>query len=166
MVNEHYFRINSTEDIHKALTEAEREGYDLTFYNSVFLILGEEGLPISVDDSLENLHVVACGPSPVWVSGGSEKTVRAEGDVVIYATEDCRVDAYDSATVYAYDRAQVDVRMDAAVHVASDDVDVEAWGDSRIYLPAEGLAGANPYLRLEDSSKVIRGVADPSRTEN
>ena len=166
MVNEHYFRINSTEDIRKALAEAEREGYDLTFYNSIFLILGERGRPITVDDSLANLHVVACGPSSVWVSGESETAVRAEGDSVVYATEGCLVDAYDSATVYAYDRAQVAVSMNAAVYVASDDVDVEAWGDSKVYLPAEGLAGAAPYLHLEDSSKVIHGVADSARTEN
>lgn len=49
--------------------------------------------------------------------------------------------------------------MDAAVYVSSDDVTVEAWGDSRVYLPAEGIAGANPSLRLEGASKVIRGVA-------
>lgn len=113
MVNEHYFKINSTEDIRKALDEAEREGHDLTFYNSIFLILGERGRPISVDDS-----------------------------------------------------AQVDVSMDAAVYVASDDVCVTAGGDSRIYLPAEGIAGADPYLHLEGSSKVIRGVAGPARAEN
>lgn len=166
MVNEHYFKINSTEDIRKALDEAEREGHDLTFYNSIFLILGERGRPISVDDSLANLHVVALGPSPVWVSGGGEKTVRAERDSVIYATEGCQVAAYDAATVYAYDSAQVDVSMDAAVYVASDDVCVTAGGDSRIYLPAEGIAGADPYLHLEGSSKVIRGVAGPARAEN
>ena len=166
MVNEHCFKINSTEDIRKALDEAEREGHDLTVSNSIFLILGERGRSISVDDSLANLHVVALGPSPVWVSGGGENTVIAEGSAVVYATEASVVDAYDSATVYAYDRSDVVVQMDASVYVASDDVNVEAWGDSKVYLPAEGVEGADPYLRVEGSANVIRGVADPARAEN
>lgn len=42
---------------------------------------------------------------------------------------------------------------------STDDVTGEAWGDSKVYLPAEGIAGANPSLRLEGASKVIRSVA-------
>ena len=76
------------------------------------------------------------------------------------------MDAYDSATVYAYDRAEVVVQMGAAVYVASDTVDVEAWGDSKVYLPAEGSVGADPHLRVEDGVKVIRGGSTPSGTEN
>lgn len=79
--------------------------------------------------------------------------------------EGCVVDAYDSSTVYAYDHSEVVVQVDAAVYVSSDNVSVEARGDSKVYLPAGGIAGANPSLRLEGASKVIRGVADPS-TEN
>ena len=166
MKNQYEYTINSTEDIRKALDEAEREGYYLTHYSSAFYLRGTAGNPISVDDSLANLYVVAYGPAPVWVSGEGETTVIAEGSTVVYATEGGVVDAYDSATVYAYDRSDVTVQMEASVYVASDDVAVEAWGDSRVYLPAEGNAGANSGIRLEDASKVIRGVAYPARTEN
>lgn len=99
------------------------------------------------------------GPAPVWVSGEGETVAIAEESAVVYATEGSSVDAYDSSTVYAYDRSKAVVQMDAAVYVSSDDVTVEAWGDSRVYLPAEGIAGANPSLRLDGASKVIRGVA-------
>lgn len=166
MKNQYEYTINSTEDIRKALDEAERKGYDLTHYNSAFYLRGTSGNPISVDDSLANLYVVAYGPAPVWVSGEGETTVIAEESSVIYATAGGVVDAYDSATVYAYDRSDVVVQMNASVYVASDEVAVEAWGDSKVYLPAEGVAGANPSLRQEGASKVIRGVADPARTEN
>lgn len=166
MKNQYEYTVDSTDDIRRALDEAEREGYYLTHYNSAFYLRGNTGNPISVDDSLANLYVVAYGPAPVWVSGEGETTVIAEGSAVVYATEAGVVDAYDSATVYAYDRSDVVVQMDASVHVASDEVDVEAWGDSKVYLPAEGVEGADPHLRVEGSAKVIRGVADPSRTEN
>lgn len=166
MKNQYEYTINSTEDIRKALDEAERKGYDLTHYNSAFYLRGTSGNPISVGDSLANLHVVAYGPAPVWVSGEGETTVIAEGSAVVYATGGGVVDAYDSATVYAYDRSTVVVQMNASVYVASDDVAVEAWGDSKVYLPAEGVAGANPSLRQEGASKVIRGVAGSSKAEN
>lgn len=166
MKNQYEYTINSTEDIRKALDEAERKEYDLTHYNSAFYLRGTSGNPISVDDSLANLYVVAYGPAPVWVSGEGETTVIAEESSVIYATEGSAVDAYDYATVYAYDRASVAVQMDATVYVSSDDVNVEAWGDSKVYLPAEGIAGANPHLRLEGASKVIRGVSAASKYEN
>ena len=166
MKNQYEYTINSTDDIGEALDEAERRGYALNHYNSAFYLRGTVGEPISVDDSLANLHVVAYGPAPVWVSGEGETTVIAEKSAVVYATGGGVVDAYDSATVYAYDRATVVVQMEASVSVASDNVDVEAWGDSKVYLPAEGVAGANPRLRLEGASKVIRGVADSSNAEN
>lgn len=166
MKNQYEYTINSTEDIIRALTEAEREGYELTHYNSAFYLRGTAGEPISVDDSLANLHVVAYGPAPVWVSGEGETTVIAEEGAVVYATEGGVVDAYDSATVYAYDRSSVVVQMEASVYVASDDVDVEAWGDSKVYLPAEGSAGADPHLRVEGDAKVIRGVAGSAAGEN
>lgn len=166
MKNQYEYTINSTEDIRKALDEAEREGYELTHYNSAFYLRGTSGNPISVDDSLANLYVVAYGPAPVWVSGEGETTVIAEESSVIYATEGGVVDAYDSATVYAYDRSDVIVQMDASVYVASDDVTVEAWGDSKVYLPAEGQEGANPSLRVKDSAEVIRGASAASEDEN
>ena len=166
MKSQYEYTINSTDDIRKALDRAEREGYGLTHYNSAFYLRGTAGEPISVDDSLGNLYVVAYGPAPVRVSGEGETTLIAEGAAVVYATEGSSVDAYDSATVYAYDRSEVVVQMEASVYVASDDVDVEAWGDSKVYLPAEGVAGANPHLREEGAAKVIRGVADSSKAEN
>lgn len=166
MKSQYEYTINSTEDIRKALDEAEREGYELTHYNSAFYLRGTAGKSISVDDSLANLYVVAYGPAPVWVSGEGETTVIAERSAVVYAIEGGVVDAYDTSTVYAYDHSDVVVQMDASVYVASDGVNVEAWGDSKVYLPAEGVAGADPHLRLEGASKVIRGVADPARTEN
>lgn len=163
MKNQYEYTINSTEDIARALAEAEREGYGLTFYNSVFYLRGTAGNAISIDDSLANLYVVAYGPAPVWVFGEGEVTVRAEENAVVYATEGCLVDAYDSATVYAYDRAQVDVSVEASVYVASDDVDVEAFGTSKVYLPSDGVAGSRAWVHLEGDSEIIRD-ADVSAT--
>lgn len=158
MKNQYEYTINSTEDISRALAEAEREGYALNHYNSAFHLRGAEGESISVDDSLANLHVVAYGPAPVWVSGEGETTVIAEESAVVYATEGSIVDAYDSATVYAYDRAEVVVQMEAAVYVASDNVDVEAWGSSKVYLPSSGVGGSRAQVRLEGDAEIIRGV--------
>ena len=158
MKNQYEYTINSTEDIRKALSEAEREGYKLTHYNSAFYLRGTAGEPISVDDSLANLHVTAHGPAPVWVSGEGETTIIAEESAVVYATEGSVVDAYDSATVYAYNRAEVVVQMEAAVYVASDNVDVEAWGSSTVYLPSSGVDGSRAQVRLEGDAEIIRGV--------
>ena len=93
MKNQYEYTINSTDDIRKALDEAERGGYDLTFYNSAFYLRGTAGEPISVDDSLANLYAVTYGPAPVWVSGEGEVTVRAEESAVVYATGGSLVDA-------------------------------------------------------------------------
>ena len=158
MKNQYEYTINSTEDIRKALDEAEREGYELNHYNSAFYLRGTTGEWISVDESLANLYVVAYGPAPVWVSGEGETTVIAEESAVVYATEGSTVDAYDSAIVYAYDRSMVAVNMGAAVYVASDDVDVEAWDNSKVYLPSAGVDGSQAEVLLEDDSKIIRGV--------
>lgn len=158
MKNQYEYTINSTYDIRKALDEAEREGYELSYYNSAFYLRGTAGEPISVDDSLANLHVKAYGPAPVWVSGSSETTVIAEESAVVYATEGGVVDAYDSATVYAYDRAEVVVQMEAAVYVASDSVDVEAWGNSKVYLPSSGVDGSRAQVGLGGDAEIIRGV--------
>ena len=70
MKNQYEYTINSTEDIRKALGEADREGYALTHYNSAFYLRGEAGKSITVDDSLANLYVVAYGPAPVSGSPG------------------------------------------------------------------------------------------------
>lgn len=158
MKNQYKYTINSTEDISRALADAESNGYDLTHYNSAFYLRGTAGEPISVGDSLANLHVTAYGPAPVWVSGTGETTAIAEESAVIYATESGAVDAYDSVTVYAYDRAQVIVQMEASVYVASDDVDVEAWGSSKVYLPSDGVDGSRAQVRLEGDAEIIRGV--------
>lgn len=166
MKNQYEYTINSTEDIRKALEEADREDFYLTYHNSAFHLRGVAGESIAVDDSLADLHVVAHGPATVWVSGEGRTAVVAEGYSVVHATEGSSVDAYDFATVYAYDRASVDVSMEASVYVSSDDVDVEAWGDSKVYLPAEGVPGAGPHLHVEGCAKVIRGVADPAKAEN
>nr|DAD85974.1 MAG TPA: hypothetical protein [Phage sp. ct4bw6] len=166
MKNQYEYTINSTEDISRALAEADRENIYLTHYNSAFYLRGDAGTSISVDDSLADLYVVAYGPAPVWVSGEGRTTVIAEESAVVYATKAGVVDAYDSSTVYAYDRSTVVVQMDASVYVSSDDVDVEAWGDSKVYLPAEGVEGADPSLRVEGAAKVIRGAADFSKDEN
>ena len=153
MKSQYEYTINSTEDIRKALDEAEREGYGLNHYNSAFYLRGTAGEPISVDDSLANLYVTTYGPAPVWVSGEGRVTVIAEGSSTVYATEGSRVDAYDNAAVYAYARSSVDVSMDASVSVASDDVDVNAWGDSKVYLPA----GSGAHVTLNgDNAKIIR----------
>lgn len=160
MKNQYEYTINSTEDIARAIAEAEREDYYLTHYNSSFYLRGEADNPISVDDSLADLYVVAYGPAPVWVSGEGRATVIAEESSTVYATEGSQVDAYDNATVYAYDRSSVDVSMDAVVYVASDDVDVNAWGDSKVYLPAAGVAGSGAHVTLnDDNAEIIRGEA-------
>lgn len=158
MKNQYEYTINSTEDIRKALADAERNGYDLTYYNSAFYLRGTAGESISVDDSLANLHVVAYGPAPVWVSGEGDTTVIAEESAVIYAIARGIVDAYDSATVYAYDSATVAVNMEASVYVASDAVDVEAWSNSKVYLPSDGVDGSKAFVRLEGDAKIIRGI--------
>ena len=166
MKNQYEYTINSTDDIRKALDEAEREGYALNHYNSAFYLRGTAGNPISVDDSLANLYVVAYGPAPVWVTGEGEVTVFAEESAVVYAIEGSSVDAYYSATVYAYDRAEVVVQMEAAVYAASDNVYVEAWGDSKVYLPAEGLAGSRAEVRVNGNAKIIRGIGKPTEALN
>ena len=74
--------------------------------------------------------------------------------------------AYDSATVYAYDRSEVVGQMGASVYVASDDADVEAWGDSKVYLPAEGLAGSRAGVRVNGNAKILRGTGTPTETLN
>ena len=162
MKNQYEYTINSTEDISRALADAESNGYDLTHYNSAFYLRGTAGEPISVGDSLANLHVTAYGPAPVWVSGKGETTVIAEEAAAVYATEGSVVDAYDSATVYAYDSAEVVVQMEAAVYVASDNVDVEAWGSSKVYLPTSGVDGSRAQVSLEGDAEIIRSV-DVSR---
>lgn len=158
MKNQYEYTINSTEDISRALADAESNGYYLTHYNSAFYLRGTVGESISVDDSLANLHVTAYGPASVWVSGKGETTVIAEESAVVYAIEGGVVDAYDSATVYAYDRAQVVVQMEASAYAASDDVDVAAWGSSKVYLPSGGMAGSKAFVHLEGDAKIIRGV--------
>lgn len=158
MKNQYEYTINSTEDISRALADAESNGYDLTHYNSAFYLRGTAGEPISVDDSLATLFVTAYGSAPVWVSGEGETTVIAEESAVVHATEGSVVDAYDSATVYAYNHAQVVVQMEASVYVASDDVNVEAWGSSKVYLPSDGVEGSKAFVRLEEDAKIIRGV--------
>lgn len=158
MRNQYEYTINSTEDISRALADAESNGYDLTHYNSAFYLRGTAGEPISVDDSLANLHVTAYGPAPVWVSGEGDTTVIAEKSVVVYAIGGGVVDAYDSSTVYAYDHSTVVVNMDASVYVASDNVDAEAWGSSKVYLPSSGVEGSKAFVRLEGDAEIIRGV--------
>ena len=166
MKNQYEYTINSTDDIRRALDEAEREGYGLNYYNSAFYLRGAAGEAISVDESLANLHVVAYGPAPVWVSGEGETTVIAEESAVVYATEGSLVDAYDSTTVYAYDSATVAVNMEASVHISSDDVDVDAFGSSKVYLPAPGVDGSLARVRTTDDVQVIRGDAIPEDPTN
>jgi hypothetical protein len=163
---QHEYTINSTEDISRALADAESNGYELTRYNSAFYLRGTAGEPISVDDSLANLYVTAYGPAPVWVSGKGNTAVIAEESAVVYATERGVVDAYDSATVYAYGSAMVSVNMEAAAYISSDDVDVDAFDSSKVYLPASGVDGSLAWVRTEDDAQVIRGGAVPEDPTN
>ena len=155
MKNQYEYTINSSEDIRRALEEAEREGYDLTYYTSAFYLRGEAEKPITVDDSLKDLYVTAYGPAPVYVFG-EEVTVIAEKSSVVYAMSGSIVDAYDSATVYAYDRSEVDVSMDASVYAASDDVVITAYGDSKVYLPAPGIPGSEAAVSVPDTANLIQ----------
>ena len=166
MKKQHEYTINSTEDISRALADAESNGYELTRYNSAFYLRGTAGEPISVDDSLANLYVTAYGPAPVWVSGKGNTAVIAEESAVVYATERGVVDAYDSATVYAYGSAMVSVNMEAAAYISSDDVDVDAFDSSKVYLPASGVDGSLAWVRTEDDAQVIRGGAVPEDPTN
>lgn len=158
MKNRYEYTIDSTEDIRTALEEVDREDFYLTYDNSVFRLRGTADASILVDDSLADLYVVACGPAPVWVFGEGKTTVIAERSSVVYAAEGSVVDAYDSATVYAYDRASVDVSMEASVYVSSDGVEVEAWGDAKVYLPSEEVGGSHASVRREGGARIIRGV--------
>lgn len=155
MKNQYEYTINSSEDIGRALEEAEREGYDLTYYTSAFYLRGEAGKPITVDASLKDLFVTAYGPAPVYVFG-DEVTVTAENSSTVYAMSGSVVDASDSATVYAYDRAEVDVSMNASVYAASDDVVITAYGDSRVYLPAPGIPGSEASVSVPDPANLIQ----------
>lgn len=166
MKNQYEYTINSTEDISRALAEADREGYDLTHYNSAFYLRGTAGESIFVDDSLAHLCVTTYGPAPVLVSGEGEVTVRAEENAVVYATGGSLVDAYDSATVYAYDRSQVDVSVNASVYVSSDGVDVEAFGNSKVYLPGEGASGSRAWVHLEGDAELIQSADVPMGPTN
>lgn len=161
MKNQYEYTINSTDDIRKALDEAEREGYELTHYNSAFYLRGTAGEPISVDDSLANLNVVAYGPAPVYVSGEGEVTAVAEESAVVYALEGSVVDAYGSATVYAYDRSRVDVSMGAAAYVVSDGVEVNAFGHAKVYLPEPGVWGSDAVVNQRSRRvRIIRSSPD------
>ena len=164
MKDQYTWTINSPQDLDRALAEADRGAYELTFYTSRFDLRGTSGSPISVDGRLENLYVVAHGPAPVYVEGSA--AVQAVGSAVVYATAGSTVDAYDTATVYAYDDAQVDVSMDAAVYAASDDVDINAYGSGRVYLPSEG-AGARASVHLHDATaKMIRAASSSSSSSS
>lgn len=155
MKNQYEYTINSTEDIRRALADAERNGYDLTHYNSAFYLRGTASEPISVDDSLANLHVTAYGPAPVWVSG--EAGLRAKGSVAVYAAENSYVEALDSSTVYAYGNAVVVARDDSTVYAESDTVTITATGKAKVYLPRKGLLGAEASIdALEDSATLIK----------
>lgn len=157
MKDQYTWTINTTQDLNRALAEADREGYKLTFYNSRFDLRGDRGTPVSVDGRLKNLYVVAHGPAPVYVEGGA--VVQALDSSVAYASDGGVVDAYNTATVYAYDDAQVDVSMDASVYAVSDDVDINAYGSSRVYLPSEGTAGSNASVHLHNSAaEIIRSA--------
>lgn len=157
MKDQYEYTINSTDDIGRALAEAERKGYELTHYTARFDLRGEPGRPISVDGSLKDLHVVSYGPAPVYVSDGV--TVIAEDSATVYATEDSVVDAYGSVTVYAYDRSEVDVSCNASVYIASDDVIVNAFGDAKVYLPAPGKAGSRATVNVPDGANLIQATA-------
>lgn len=157
MKNQYEYTINSTDDISRALEEAERMGYELTHYTARFDLRGQAGVPIYVDSSLKDLHVVAHGPAPVYVSDGA--TVIAEDASAVYATGDGLVDAYDSATVYAYDRSEVAVSGDASVYVASGDVIVNAFGDAKVYLPDPRVVGSRASVNVTGSSNLIQATS-------
>lgn len=165
MKDQYKYTINSTDDIRRALAEAEQEGYELTHYTARFDLRGQVGVPISVDSSLKDLHVVAHGPAPVYVSGKAV-TVIAEKFSTVYAAGGSVVDAYDSASVYAYDRSAVDVGEDSAVYVASDDVIVNAFGNAKVYLPAPGVAGARATVNILDSANLIQADGAAVTAEN
>jgi hypothetical protein len=156
MKNQYEYTINSTDDIRRALAEADRANIYLTHYNSAFHLRGADGDTISVDDSLADLYVVAHGPAVVWASGEGRTTVIAEESSAVYAAGGSVVDAYDSATVYAYDRSDVNVSMDSSVYVSSDDVIVSAFGDAKVYLPAAGSSGAQATVSVPGSGNLIQ----------
>jgi len=145
--------INSGGSITSIRSQALHEGVDLTFYNSLFRVRGEAGHPIPVDNRLYNLNVVAEGPAPVWLSG--EAGIMATGSVVVYAAENSNVDAHDSSTVYAYGDAVVSAHDDAAVYAVSDSVTITASGKSIVFLPCDGLPGAEASVSLVEASATI-----------
>lgn len=150
--------INSGGDVTVARSRALAEGVELTFYNSLFVIRGEVGHPVPVDNRLYNLHVIAEGPAPVWLSG--EAGLRAEESVVVHASENSYVEARDSATVYAYGNAVVSAQDNATVYAGSDTVTITATGRARVFLPQKGQPGAEATVDgLKDSATVIQAHA-------
>lgn len=150
--------INSGGDVTVARSRALAEGVELTFYNSLFVIRGEVGHPVPVDNRLYNLHVIAEGPAPVWLSG--EAGLRAEESVIVHASENSYVEARDSATVYAYGNAVVSAQDDATVYAGSDTVTITATGRARVFLPQKGQPGAEATVDgLKDSATVIQAHA-------
>jgi hypothetical protein len=150
--------INSGGAVTVARSQALAEGVELTFYNSLFVIRGEVGHPVPVDNRLYNLNVIAEGPAPVWLSG--EANLRAEGSVVVHASENSYVEARASSTVYAYGNAVVSARDDATVYARSDSVTVTATGRTRVFLPQNGQPGAEAAVDgLKDSATVIQEQA-------
>ena len=150
--------INSGGAVTVARSQALAEGVELTFYNSLFVIRGEVGHPVPVDNRLYNLNVIAEGPAPVWLSG--EANLRAEGSVVVHASENSYVEARASSTVYAYGNAVVSAQDDATVYARSDSVTVTATGRTRVFLPQKGHPGAGAAVDgLKDSGTVIQGQA-------
>lgn len=150
--------INYGGSIAPARSQALKEGVELTFYNSLFVIRGEVGHPIPVDNRLYNLNVIAEGPAPVWLS--CEAGLRAEKSVVVHASENSYVEARDSATVYAYGNAVVSVQDDATAYARSDSVIITATGRARVFLPPKGQPGAEAAVDgLKDSATVIQAHA-------
>ena len=155
MINEHQITINSTSDISEILDSAERRGIRFDYFNACIYLRGSEGSSIEVGRALKGLYVVACGPATVHVREGA--SVIAEGRATVHVYAGAYVRASDRATVHAYETALVDLDGEATAHVASDDVEVLAREDSLVYLPAEGLPGAQAYVDLWDSAKIARG---------
>ena len=145
--------INCGGNVTTIRSRALSEGVELTFYNSLFLIRGEAGHPVPVDNRLYNLNVIADGPAPVWVSG--EASLRATGSVVVYAAENSYVEARDSSTVYAYGNASVTARGGATVYAESDSVTITATDEAKVFLPRDGLPGAEALVEALEGSATL-----------
>lgn len=154
MVNEYTIVLNSTEDIQRMMSEAEKSGIVHDYFNTVVYLRGYDESPIEVGRDLLNLYVVAQGPSPVHIRQGV--SVLAEGGATAYVYDGSYVNAKGRTTVHAYGKAIVTLEDEAVAYIMSDDVSGQASDNARVFLPEAGRPGAEAFVELEGHAEIVR----------